>query len=155
MSFNSSWTYSLPGTWNPVIPRTRITTAWANGTLNDIATALTALGVAVTTMRPLRYSAAATIVPSNIGRIITHPSADTTARIWTIQANATEAWPDGAVLSFRNNNAAGVITITPTDTMRLAGAGTTGNRTLAANGVATAVWDATDATWIISGSGLT
>lgn len=154
MSF-TSWVYSLPSTWNPVVPRTRITSAWANGTLNDIVTALNALATAVTTMRPYRLSAAGTITPSQIGQIVTHPSSDTTARIWTIQANATQAWPDGAVLSFRNNNGAGVITITPTDTMRLAGTASTGNRTLAANGVATAVWDATDSYWLISGTGLT
>jgi len=38
--------------------------------------------------------------------------------------------------------------------MRLAGAGTTGNRTLAANGVATAI-KITSTEWIISGTGLT
>jgi hypothetical protein len=38
--------------------------------------------------------------------------------------------------------------------MRLAGAGTTGNRTLAANGVATAI-KLTATEWIISGVGLT
>ena len=151
----TGWTYSLPATWNPVVPRTRITSAWANGTLTDIATALTTLGTAVTTMRPLRYSANATIVPADVGRVIEHPSADVTARSWTIQANATAAWPDGAVVSFRNNNAAGVITIIPTDTMRLAGTASTGNRTLAANGLATAVWSATESTWVISGTGLT
>jgi hypothetical protein len=38
--------------------------------------------------------------------------------------------------------------------MRLAGAGTTGSRTLAANGVATAI-KITSTEWIISGTGLT
>jgi hypothetical protein len=38
--------------------------------------------------------------------------------------------------------------------MRLAGAGTTGSRTLAANGVATAV-KVTTTEWLISGTGLT
>jgi hypothetical protein len=38
--------------------------------------------------------------------------------------------------------------------MRLAGAGTTGSRTLAANGVATAI-KLTATEWIISGVGLT
>ena len=41
-----------------------------------------------------------------------------------------------------------------TDTMRLAGPGTTGSRTLAANGVATAL-KVTATDWIISGTGLT
>jgi hypothetical protein len=38
--------------------------------------------------------------------------------------------------------------------MRLAGAGTTGSRTLAANGIATAI-KLTSTEWIISGTGLT
>ena len=41
-----------------------------------------------------------------------------------------------------------------TDTMRLAGSGLTGSRTLAANGVATAL-KLTSTEWIISGTGLT
>jgi hypothetical protein len=155
MSFNLSWSYSLPGTWNPVISGTRITTAWANGTLNDIATALNALAVRVTTIPPLRKSAAYTVVPDDVGKCVTHPASDATARIFTIQLNATSAWPDGAMLTFKNGNGAGVVTITPTDTMRLAGTTSTGNRSLAANGIATAIWDATDAIWLISGTGLT
>lgn len=113
------------------------------------------LGITLGVIPVLRKSAAYTIVPGDKGYNITHPSTDTTARIWTIQANATLAWTDGAALTFSNKNAAGVITITPSDTMRLAGAGTTGSRTLAANGVATALWDATDSSWTISGTGLT
>ena len=40
MSRNGSGTYTLP-TGNPVVSGTTITSAWANSTLNDIATALT------------------------------------------------------------------------------------------------------------------
>lgn len=100
-------------------------------------------------------SAAYTLVLSDSGKHIFHPSADTTARIWTIPANASVAYPIGTALTFINQNAAGVITIAITsDTMRLAGAGTTGSRTLAANGIATAV-KVTATEWIISGTGLT
>ena len=54
-----------------------------------------------------------------------------------------------------NQASAGVMTIAiTTDTMRLAGAGTTGSRTLAANGIATAL-KLTSTEWIISGTGLT
>lgn len=155
MSFDVNWLYTLPGTWNPVVSGTRITTAWGNGTMNDIATALNALAVRATTIPPLRKSAAYTVTPDDIGKMITHPASDATARIFTIQLNATHAWPDGAFLTFKNGNGAGIVTITPTDTMRLAGAGTTGNRALAANGICSAVWDATDASWLISGTGLT
>jgi hypothetical protein len=61
----------------------------------------------------------------------------------------------GTEIFFVNQNGAGVLTIAIlTDTMRLAGAGTTGNRTLAANGVARALKIATTE-WIIDGTGLT
>lgn len=100
-------------------------------------------------------SAAYTTVLTDAGKHIFHPSADTSARTWTIDSNANVAYPVGTALTFINQNAAGVITIAITsDTMRLAGTGTTGNRTLAANGIATAIKIATTE-WIISGTGLT
>jgi hypothetical protein len=100
-------------------------------------------------------SAAYTLVAADAGIHILHPSADTTARTFTIPANGTVAFPVGTVVTFINQNGAGVITIAITsDTMRLAGAGTTGSRTLAANGIATAV-KLTSTEWLISGTGLT
>lgn len=100
-------------------------------------------------------SAAYTLVLSDSGKHILHPSADTTARTFTIPANSAVAFPVGTVITFVNQASAGVLTIAiTTDTMRLAGQGTTGSRTLAANGVATAI-KLTATEWIISGSGLT
>lgn len=100
-------------------------------------------------------SAAYTLVLSDAGKHILHPSADTTARTFTIPANASVAFPIGTSVTFINQNAGGVITIAiTTDTMHLAGAGTTGSRTLAANGIATAI-KVTSTEWIISGVGLT
>jgi hypothetical protein len=100
-------------------------------------------------------SAAYTLVLADSGKHILHPSADTTARTFTIPANASVAFPIGTAVTFVNQNSAGVVTIAITsDTMRLAGAGTTGSRTLAANGVATAI-KLTATEWIISGVGLT
>lgn len=100
-------------------------------------------------------SAAYTLVLADAGKHILHPSADTTARTYTIPANSSVAYIVGTAITFVNQNAAGVITIAiTTDTMRLAGAGTTGSRTLAANGVATAI-KITTTEWIISGTGLT
>jgi hypothetical protein len=100
-------------------------------------------------------SAAYTLVLADSGKQIFHPSADTTARTFTIPANGTVAFPIGAAVTFINQNGAGVVTIAiTTDTMRLAGAGTTGSRTLAANGIATAI-KVTSTEWIISGTGLT
>ena len=100
-------------------------------------------------------SAAYTLVAGDAGKHIFHPSADTTARTWTIPANAAVAFAIGTAVTFVNQVSAGVITIAiTTDTMRLAGPGTTGNRTLAANGIATAL-KVTATEWIISGTGLT
>jgi hypothetical protein len=100
-------------------------------------------------------SANYTTVADDAQKHLLHPSADTTARTFTIAANASVAYPIGTVITFINQNTAGVLTIAViSDIMRLAGAGTTGNRTLAANGVATALKIAT-AEWIISGTGLT
>jgi hypothetical protein len=99
-------------------------------------------------------SAAYTLVSTDAQKHIFHPSADTTARTFTIPANSSVAYPIGTALTFINQNGAGVVTIAiTTDTMRLAGAGTTGSRTLAANGVATAI-KVTSTEWIISGTGL-
>lgn len=88
------------------------------------------------------------------GKHLLHPGADTTARTFTIPANASVEYGLGTALSFVNQHGGGVITIAiTTDTMRLAGSGTTGSRTLAANGMATAVKiNATE--WIISGVNL-
>lgn len=100
-------------------------------------------------------SANYTAVLEDSGKHIYHPSADTTARTYTIPANASVAYPVGTVLTFVNDDSAGVLTIDiATDTMRLAGEGTTGSRTLAANGVATAI-KITATSWIISGTNLT
>jgi hypothetical protein len=100
-------------------------------------------------------SAAYTTVAADANKHILHPSADTTARTFTIDSNANVPYRIGTAITFVNQNAAGVLTIAITsDTMRLAGAGTTGSRTLAANGVATAL-KITATEWIISGTGLT
>lgn len=139
-----------------------------NGTNKALLTAPAALGSDITVTLPeitstLGYlntpindqSAAYTLVLADAGKTILHPSADTTARTFTIPANSSVAYPLGTVLTFVNQNGAGVVTIAiTTDTMRLAGAGTTGSRTLAANGVATCV-KLTSTEWIISGNGLT
>ncbi len=100
-------------------------------------------------------SAAYTTVLADGGKHIYHPSADTTARTFTIDSNANVAYPIGTTLTFVNDSSAGVVTIAITsDTLVLAGAGTTGSRTLAANGVATAI-KVTSTRWQINGTGLT
>jgi WD40 repeat protein len=99
-------------------------------------------------------SAAYTLVISDKGKSIYHPSADTTARVWTIPANASVAFPVGTAVTFINDTGAGTITIAITsDTLKLAGPGTTGSRTLLAGGMATAI-KITATSWLISGVGL-
>jgi hypothetical protein len=96
-----------------------------------------------------------TTVLSDSGKHILHPSADTTTRSFTIDSNANVPYAIGTAITFINQNGAGVITIPITsDVMRLAGSGATGSRSLAANGIATAV-KITSTEWIISGTGLT
>ena len=119
----------------------------------DLQAALDAKGAAGIPQNS--QSTAYTLVLADANKHILHPSADTTARTMTIPANSSVAFPIGTAVTFVNQNAAGVMTIAiTTDTMRLAGAGTTGSRTLAANGVATAL-KITSTEWIVSGSGLT
>ena len=129
----------------------------ANADITSVATTTTINGVVIgyREIPQSSQSAAYTLVAGDAARHIFHPSADTTARTWTIPANAAVAFPIGTAVTFVNQVSAGVITIAiTTDTMRLAGPGTTGNRTLAANGIATAL-KVTAAEWIISGTGLT
>jgi hypothetical protein len=99
------------------------------------------------------HSAAYTTVLSDAGTVILHPGSDTTARTFTIDSNANVAYPIGTILVFVNEHAAGVLTIAITsDTMYFAGSGTTGSRTLAADGIAVAIKTASTK-WLIAGSG--
>jgi hypothetical protein len=97
-------------------------------------------------------SAAYTLVLSDAGKSIVHPITDNNARTFTIPANSAVPFPVGTAITFVNMINTVTIAIT-TDTMYLAGPGTTGSRTLAAYGVATAV-KVTSTSWIISGNGL-
>ena len=129
----------------------------ANADITSVATTTTINGTVIgyREIPQNSQSVAYTLVAGDAGKHVFHPSADTTARTWTIPANAAVAFPIGTAVTFVNQVSAGVITIAiTTDTMRLAGPGTTGNRTLAANGIATAL-KVTATEWIISGTGLT
>ena len=72
----------------------------------------------------------------------------------TIDSNANVAYPIGTTIDFIAATGATVTIAITTDTMYLAGTGTTGSRTLAAFGMATAV-KVTATSWFISGYGLT
>lgn len=86
--------------------------------------------------------------------MINHPASDANARTFTIPANGSVAYPIGTTLTFTNMTSQVVTIAITTDTMYLAGPGTTGSRSLAQYGVATALKIDTT-TWIISGTALT
>ncbi len=131
-----------------------------DGTIAQAVAALSGNGLSVDALGSRIWpqnsqSAAYTLVAADSGKHILHPSADTTARTWTIPSNAAVAFPVGTEITIVNQQAAGILTIAiTTDTLRLSPGGTTGNRTLAANGIARLI-KVTSTNWMISGSGLT
>ena len=99
-------------------------------------------------------SAAYTLVLADSGKHIFHPVGDNNARTFTIPANGSVAYPVGTAITFINMAVADVTIAITSDTMYLSSAGTTGSRTLAQFGSATAV-KIIATSWLISGSGLT
>jgi hypothetical protein len=98
-------------------------------------------------------SANYTLVIGDSGKHIFHPVGDNNARTFTIPANSSVAYSIGTAITFINMAAANVTIAITSDTMYLSSAGTTGSRTLAQYGSATAI-KITDTNWLISGSGL-
>lgn len=99
-------------------------------------------------------SADYTLVLADAGKGTLHPAADANARTFTIPANASVAFPVGSAHTFVNETSQAVTIAITSDTLVLGGTTTTGSRTLAQNGVATAL-KVTSTKWIISGAGLT
>lgn len=128
------------------IPAANITGTVADGTTTTAARGVGYMG--------LPQSSAATtgayaVLASDAGEHIY----TTGTRTVTIPANSNVAFPIGSTLVFINGNATLTIAIT-SDTMNLSVIGTTGSRTLAPYGMATAIKVAST-TWMISGNGLT
>lgn len=94
-----------------------------------------------------------TLVAADAGKTIYH-ALGAAAATHTIPANASVSYVNGTAVSFVNLSANAVTIAITSDTMYLSSAGTTGSRTLAQYGTATAVKLA-NTTWIIAGSGLT
>ena len=92
------------------------------------------------------------LVLSDSGKQILHPLADTSNRTVTIPANASVPFPINTEIWFVNQVNTLTIAIA-SDTLRLAGTTTNGNRSLAANGVARAV-KVSATVWYIMGWGL-
>ena len=94
-----------------------------------------------------------TLVLADSGKHIYHASG-AGAATYTIPANGSVAYPIGTAVTFINLSSTSISIAITTDTMYLSSAGTTGTRTLAQYGSATAI--KVDTTiWVISGSGLT
>jgi len=119
----------------------------ATATTSSTASSLGYLG--------LPQSATNTSATLAIGDSGKHIYVNTASQTMTIPANGTVAYPIGTTLTFIAGPSATTVSIAiTTDTMYLAGTGTTGTRTLAAHGMATAVKVAAT-TWYINGTGLT
>ena len=97
-----------------------------------------------------------TLVLADANKHVYHPAADTVARTFTIPASTAVAFPIGTAVTFDNDFGAGAATIAiTTDTLVLVGtAGSTGSRTLASGGQATAL-KVSATRWRIAGNGLT
>jgi hypothetical protein len=94
-----------------------------------------------------------TTVMSDAGGQILHPTADNNPRTFTIDSNANVPYPINTALIIVNQMNTVTVAVT-SDSMTLAGAGTTGSRTLAAPGIFIAVKVGTTA-WICGGIGVT
>ena len=98
-----------------------------------------------------------TLVLADAGKHIYHASG-AGAATYTIPAASSVAYPIGTAITFINLSATSISIAITTDTMYLSSAGTTGTRTLAQYGSATAIKVSglsSSGIWVISGSGLT
>lgn len=98
-----------------------------------------------------------TLVLADSGKHLYHALGDGAAT-YTIPAATSVAFPLGTAVTFVNLSATSISIAITTDTMYLSSAGTTGTRTLAQYGSATAVkvsGVSSTGIWVISGSALT
>lgn len=98
-----------------------------------------------------------TLVLADSGKHIYHASG-AGAATYTIPAASSVAYPIGTAITFINLSSTSISIAITTDTMYLSSAGTTGTRTLAQYGSATAIKVSglsSSGIWMISGSGLT
>jgi hypothetical protein len=148
---------------NPTLATAATTLTLFNTTATTVnfagASTATAIGAATgtitfagSTIPQNSQSAAYGILAADANKHLLHPTADNTARTFTLPANTAIAFPVGTAITFVNQ--INVLTIAITDdTLTLAGANTTGSVTIAAGGMATAI-KVTSTIWFISGAGI-
>jgi hypothetical protein len=123
--------------------------------INTVADATTASTVKSVGYLGLPQSATTTSGTLAIGDAGKHIYVTTAGQAIAIPDNSSVAYPIGTTLTFiAGPSATTVLIVINTDTLRLAGSTSTGTRTLAANGMATAVKVASTL-WYINGIGLT
>jgi hypothetical protein len=124
-------------------------TIFGNAAVASLSTASNGVGYMG---MPQNATGTATLTIADAGK---HIYITSTGQTITIPANSSVAYPIGTTIAFIAGPSATTVSIAiTTDTMYLGGTGTTGTRTLAAYGMATAVKVAST-TWFINGSGLT
>jgi hypothetical protein len=94
-----------------------------------------------------------TLVLADSGKQI-YMAAAQAATTYTIPANSSVPFPVGTSVTFVNSSTNSMTISITTDTLTLSPAGTSGSRTLAQYGIATAI-KVTSTLWYISGTGLT
>jgi len=95
-----------------------------------------------------------TLVASDSGKHILHPSSDVNARTYTIPANSSVPYPIGTHITLVNQSTQTVSIAINSDSLILAGSGNTGTRILAQYGLAT-ILKIEPTVWYIRGEGLT
>ncbi len=101
------------------------------------------------------HNANYTVVKGDAGTCIAHPASDANARTFTIDSVTNQSWDAGTALTFKNETSQVLSIAVTTEALTLAGSTTTGTRSLAQNGIATAHLNAAKTVWLISGPGLT
>ena len=130
----------------------RLTSTGLTATASAGTTATTSAALGYLGMPQYPTATSYTLVAGDQGK---HVYVTATGQTITVPSNATTAFPIGTTIAIIAGPSATTVTISiTTDTMYLGGTGTTGNRTLAAYGMATLVKVAAT-TWFISGAGLT
>jgi hypothetical protein len=122
------------------------------GPLSNYATTAS-VTAAVATIAQNSQSGVYAVLATDAGKHIFHPNA-AGAATWTIPANGAVPFTIGTTITFVNRSTNNVTIQITTDTLTLSPGGTTGPRTLAQYGMATAL-KVTATEWMISGTGLT